>query len=382
MANLKRAHTQSWATYVVAGFLIVAVIIGISIGYFSFAKTVVTITPQPQPYTATIDIPLNQIEGEILSTEKSGNLTYTDISSEKEEQDFATGTVTIKNESNRDQPLVATTRLLSTQGVLFRTQTNTTVPAGGSVDVEVKADQAGAQGNIDPSRFEIVALHASAKEKIYGVSSEPMRGGVKKTGVLTAADLKKASEQLYADLVDQVIADLITQAQASGKDSVVREDTIHTDITSSTQSAEPGDTVNSLDLTETIQATTIAFDAQALESIINTQATAQAPEGTQTFTLPKNTYSFSLANEETAPDQPITVRVTLTATSVITLSSPLLDRSRIINNDEQEIKTYFSNFEEVKDVQVTFRPFWIKRAPALIDHIVIEIAAQASASTE
>ena len=45
---------------------------------------------------------------------------------------------------------------------------------------------------------------------------------------------------------------------------------------------------------------------------------------------------------------------------------------------EEDIKAVFTKYGEVKDVQVTFRPFWIKRAPALIDHIVIQIAQPSS----
>lgn len=380
MTRLKKAHTQSWATWVVVGFLIIASVVGISIAYFSFAKTTITITPEPQNFKATVEVPLNEVEGSIVTTEKSGSLEYTGISAEKEEDDFATGTVTIKNETGADQPLVATTRLLSDGGILFRTQENTVVPARGQVDVPVKADQPGASGNIDPSHFEIVALHASQKSKIYGESTEPMRGGIKKTGVLTSGDVEKAQDQLKEDLTTQAVADLKTQVETAGKNaSHITDESVNVEVVSREQSAQPGDTVNSITIQMTIRVTTVSFDPVKLQTIVNEQASGQAPEGTEVTGLPTYTeYTYTLASEPTPPDQPLKIKVTVTGTSSITLSSPLLDRTQIVNKDEQDIKTYFSNFEEVKDVQVTFRPFWIKRAPALADHILIQIAQPSS----
>lgn len=380
MSRLKKAHTQSWATWVVVAFLIIASIVGISIAYFSFAKTTITITPEPQDFTATVEVPLNQVDGSIVSTEKSGSLEYTEITAEKQEDDFATGTVTLKNETGADQPLVVTTRLLSEEGILFRIQESTVVPARGEVDVPVKADQPGASGNIDPSHFEIVALHESQKAKIYGISTEPMRGGVKKTGVVTAADIKKAQDQLKEDLITQALADLKTQVEASGKNADhITADSVNVEVVNQTQSAQAGDTVNSITIEMTIRVTTVSFDPVKLQTIVNEQALDLAPEGTEVTGLPSYTdYTYTLASEPTPPDQPLKIKVTVTGSSIITLSSPLLDRSQIVNKDEQDIKTYFSNFEEVKDVQVTFRPFWIKRAPALADHILIQIAEPSS----
>lgn len=384
MSKLKKAQTQSWANWIVGAFVMVAVLMGLCIAYFSFAKTTITITPNVQAFTAKVEIPLNQVDGAVFTTEKNGNLIYTQVTAEKEEPDFATGTVTLKNDTGADQPLVATTRLLSTEGVLFRTQEHVVVPAHGHIDVAVKADQPGAEGNIGTSSFEIVALHQAQKEKINGTSSAAMTGGVKKTGVLSANDVAAAEQQLLTDLTTQAVADLVTQVAATGKDTIhITDKTVQVEKIAQTLSAQIGDTVNSLTVTMDIKATTVSFDPVKLQSQVNTQAALQAPEGTQATGLPDYTgYSYTLSTEPTPPDQPIKIIVSVSGNSVIQLNSPLLDRTQIVNKDEQAIKNYFSNFEEVKDVQITFRPFWIKRAPALADHIVIQIVEPASSTNQ
>ncbi len=41
--------------------------------------------------------------------------------------------------------------------------------------------------------------------------------------------------------------------------------------------------------------------------------------------------------------------------------------------DEQEIKAYYSGYEEIKSADIKFSPFWVRRAPTLMDHIEIKI---------
>lgn len=383
MTKLKRAHTQSWATGVVVAFLIIAAVVGLSIAYFSFAKTTITITPEPQEFSATLEVALNQIDGSLVATEKQGTLDYTELSADKEEPDFAQGTVRLENETNADQPLVATTRLLSDGGILFRTQEFVTVPANGQITVLVKADQVGSEGNIGPSKFEIVALHQSQKSKIYGESSASMTGGVKKIGVLTLADIEKAKDILEEDLTTSAVSDLITQLRVAGKPTDhITPDTVIVERLEDSHSAQVGDTVNLLTVSLKLKVTAVSFDPNPLKNWVSEQAEGQTPEGTRVVDLEGyQNFSYALPDQPTPPDQPQKINVTVTGSTILKLSSPLLDRSKIVNKDEQDIKIYFSNFEEVKDVQVIFRPFWIKRAPALEDHILIQIAEPSSSNT-
>lgn len=383
MSKLKKAHTQSWATWVVAIFVFLAVVLGLSIAYFSFAKTTVIVTPEPQSFIAQVSVPLNQVDGQLFTSEKEGTLTYNQITAQKEEPDYAVGTVTIKNETGSDQPLVATTRLLSDGGILFRTQDRVVVPARGQIEVAVKADQIGETGNIDPTHFTIVALHEGQQAKIYANSSTQMTGGLKKTGVLTVTDIKAAQTQLTKDLVKTAVADLISQAATAGQPTDnISTDTVIVERKNETQSAQTGDTVNSVTVGLTVQVTGFTYNVTTLTTLVENTAQTQTPEGTTLADLEGHSqYQFTLPTEPTPPDQPVKILVSVKGHSILGLSSPLLDRTKIINKDEQDIITYFSNFEEVKSVSVQFRPFWIKRAPALTDHILIQIAQPSSTNT-
>src|SRR3989338_2595118 len=94
------------------------------------------------------------VQGQVVSGSlgKTQSFTPTGTSS-KTVEDISTGTVKIYNNLSFAQALVATTRLLSQEGVLFRLKSAVTIPAGGSVDAPVYADLPGVSGDIKPTRF-------------------------------------------------------------------------------------------------------------------------------------------------------------------------------------------------------------------------------------
>lgn len=117
----------------------------------------------------------------------------------------AKGTAVIYNKSNSSQTLVATTRLLTAQGILFRLAERAIVPANGQVTVPVYADQPGSTSDIDPTQFTIPGLSPDRQKQVYAQSTEPMRGGVATIGVLSDSDLK-AAQQIYAQKAQAAFA--------------------------------------------------------------------------------------------------------------------------------------------------------------------------------
>lgn len=89
----------------------------------------------------------------------------------------SSGTVTVFNGNSRDQILVATTRFLSENNVLFRIPRQINIPAGGSIETTVIADKPGPQGDIGPTTFSVPGLSQAMQELIYATSSQPFSGG-------------------------------------------------------------------------------------------------------------------------------------------------------------------------------------------------------------
>ena len=139
------------------------------------------------------------VSAKILEQTLSGNQTFAPKTIATMD-DFATGEVTIINNSSQNLKLVAPTRLLSADNKLFRLTQQTIVPANQKVVAKVKADKVGADYDIPATTFTIPGLSAILQKNVYAQSSEPMTGGFKKIGLVTQKDIDDAITQLRNDL--------------------------------------------------------------------------------------------------------------------------------------------------------------------------------------
>ncbi|MEA3249764.1 MAG: pilus assembly protein PilM [Patescibacteria group bacterium] len=110
------------------------------------------------------------------------------------------GTITIVNDLSRTFAFVARTRFLSSDGVLFRMSEPADIPANGTVDVEVYADETGPEGDVGPSDFTIPGLSVGLQESVYGRSSGAMTGGSGTVAAVTDDDIEEARSALMEKL--------------------------------------------------------------------------------------------------------------------------------------------------------------------------------------
>src|SRR3989338_2994289 len=124
-------------SFVVLTVLLVGVIV-----FFSLAKATVAITPKQELKSAEFLVTVSKNPGNAPGTlqgnyeekvvEDEGQFEATGVT---EKSGRAQGKVMLTNTTSIAQPLVATTRLLSPEGVLFRMKAGATVPANGKVEV-------------------------------------------------------------------------------------------------------------------------------------------------------------------------------------------------------------------------------------------------------
>jgi type IV pilus assembly protein PilM len=125
----------------------------------------------------------------------------------------AAGTIDLINTTRNAQTLVATTRLLSEGGILFRLDDRVLVPAGGRISAHMTADRAGAQGDVPAGRFTIPGLSAALQTQVYGETKEAMRGGVTYIGTpYTAEELEKAKSLVAAEAAEELYAAVLLKA--------------------------------------------------------------------------------------------------------------------------------------------------------------------------
>ena len=354
------------------GFSILSLIIILFVGYFAFANTQIVIYPAQIEETVDFQATLEDLDGEISNVEVEGEKRFSDFEATTTESSpgNASGIVTIYNNYSVSQPLVATTRLLSEEGILFRTQENVVVPKGGSIDTEVIADEKGEKGDIGPSKFEIVALNNAKKEFIYGESSEEMTGGITEIAILSDEDIRRGSEELSDELVQKGIDKL---KESSDHPENIKENTIEKSILESEVSNKPGDTVTEIEIFEKIQISNISFDEEKLLKLATEKLEENLDMGTtitKTPTLDDIEYTV-LSIDENGTNA--VIKITVHGTKQINEKNSILDKSQILSKTRKSIQSYFNSFDEIEKVEVTFSPFWVQTSPLLEDQINFEI---------
>lgn len=285
----------------------------------------------------------------------------------KEVEEKSSGTVTIRNTSSRVQPLVATTRLLSPGGILFRLDETVTVPANGLVEAAVHADVAGASGDVVPSRFVIPGLSESLQKLIYAESSAAFTGGVRRVSVISQQDVDRSALALRGELEEDAKAALREQAGEA-----FEGEAFSYQITEQTSDVPAGTEASAFALTMTIRATGVFYERSALEAIASRKLHDALAPGKEFVTL--NAGGLQASVDKADPDAGMAnVRVYLDGEAVVSPTSASLDPSRFVGMTEAEIGAVLAGEALATDVAVEFTPFWMNRVPQFQDHVYVEI---------
>lgn len=361
--------------FIILTFFCISIIL-----YFSFSKTVITIVPNPQRVQSvftfqvkdTTEIQEGELSGKLLTKEIENEKRYPDVGTKQIVESFATGTVTIINNSSKPQGLVASTRLLSEEGVLFRTQETVNVQAGQRIKVRVKADEAGARGNILPSKFTIVALWAGLQEQIFGESDAPVEGGTKETVEVSPAEMQSTKSDCSRVLSQDSMHQLINENKSNLGPLSIDEALSKKEIISITADVVGDESTSEIVCAAKIKIIAIALDEEKKWLMVESKLKKQISATNQLFDVNKEKTAFEILDIQETKGL-ATIQVRAEGNVIIRLSSPLLDRSNFINKDKQDITSYLLNYDEIKDVKIHFSPFWTFRAPALEDHIEIKL---------
>jgi len=216
MPSIDNVRIYSHYRYILWIFILISLIITIILIFYSLSSAKITVfiptqsTAISKEFTVSANPEKNNnfsIGGKILEENLSDTLTVRPAKTESKEQ-MLSGLITIINNSAKDQPLVSGTRLLSENGILFRTKKTITVLARQSVQVEAKADDAAAGPVFAPQKFTIVALWPGLQDKIYGTISDPITAETEVIRITSRADIDKAKLDLEKNLYAKGLAAL------------------------------------------------------------------------------------------------------------------------------------------------------------------------------
>ncbi|MEK7130117.1 MAG: hypothetical protein AAB793_00510, partial [Patescibacteria group bacterium] len=130
MPSIDNARIYSHYRYILWIFILISLIITIILIFYSLSSAKITVFIPTQSTTISKEFTVSakaeknnsfSIRGEILEQEISDTLAVRPAKTESKSQKLS-GSITIVNNTAKDQPLVAGTRLLSEKDILFRTE--------------------------------------------------------------------------------------------------------------------------------------------------------------------------------------------------------------------------------------------------------------------
>ncbi len=315
-----------------------------------------------------IDPAAMKLPGQLFNIQKSFSQDFP-ATGQKDVAQKARGTITVYNETSTPQSLIATTRFESADQHIFRTLTNTSVPANGHVDVQLVADKAGQDYNVTAGKFTIPAFSEKGDsvkfEKIYGTSSLAMHGGTSgKAKVVTEDDFNKAK----AALTEQVKAAVAQELGASIAGlKVINDSKVNVDSVKST--AQIDDAADTFTMTLTGSLKTVGFKESDAKEMLNQYELAR---NGMTIVPEKISIDYQNIQFDTATN-------TLHFDAVVTGSEyAKVDQEALITNligkKSDQIKEYLQSLPQISSANVLLSPLWVRSVPKNPDkiHILME----------
>lgn len=384
-AKSKKSQQASISLYrkIALTFLGLTFAVIVVILYFSFASATVTIVPQqatfPIDFVETFKSDGNgnvtsgvggiTAKGQIFTADKDGSKDYQTQVVADGDPAKATGSVVLFDKSNNPQALVATTRLLTPDGILFRLVKDTRVPANGQVNADVIADKPGKQGEIPPTIFTIPGLNPARQKEVYAQSLVAFIGGSKAARMFSADDLKKAQDDLSAQLAATAITDWEAQLPADLK---ILDKSVYKEILSSKTDANVGDKVDKFTLTIKVRVAALAMSEKELTNLAINHLKTAVPTDSELINFDEGTLDYS-AQKFDQPSGALTLKVTLVGRTEIRSTSTVFDKSKLVGLTVPDATNYLKSLPGVSDVKISLSPFWLRGLPELPDHIRIII---------
>lgn len=274
------------------------------------------------------------------------------------------GKVKIINNYSKNQPLVATTRLLSADNKLFRIKNTVNVPAGGSVEVEVYADNNSADMAIAPGKFTIPGLWEGIQDEIYAESYTAFTFNQALDKFISQSDIDEAikvvNQEIIAKAQERAISNNDSQKNIFSLDSSSLEVEVSQEVGDEVDnfSVKIKGVVNIITLNEE---DVIKVIKQKLAILDFNQDRSQVDSESLNYELLSFNPAKSLAE----------VRVDFSAQTSSLEEEGLINKEHLVNLSEKQIRAYLDGMGELDSYELIFKPKFFKRAPMLVDRITV-----------
>lgn len=269
------------------------------------------------------------------------------------------GAVVLVNTTGSAQTLVATTRLLASNGVLLRLRERVVVPSNGKISAVVYPDQPTAFQVLAPTRLTIPGLSQVLQPKIYAESTTTLATAGGTVPVVTSEDLHQAELTLTTALTQQ--------AQSAFNVTLGERERLYTKMVSqetlqSGADANAGDQRPEFTAHLQLKVILLAFNEDRLTGVIRGLLTQQLPFTHQLINVAPSSFRYETQRYD-AVRKEISLKVYAEGQSSLRGGSPLLNPAVVAGLTKTQIINHFRQYPEIQNVQVHFIPEGLPRAP-------------------
>jgi hypothetical protein len=239
---------------------------------------------------------------------------------------------------------------------------NAAFPAFSTASVNVTAQAAGSNYNIDATTFKV-----SGYPGVSASSSSAMSGGTDNiVQIVTQADIDSASQKINAQNGDSVKQQLEQQLKQAGKYPIAT--TFVAGTPSVTRSSQVGDQASTVTVTQTTSYTMFGVKESDLKTLVDNDVKDKIDSSKQTILnegLDKATYRVNSIDGKTAQ-----IALGTTATAGPDLKTDTI-KTEVAGKKSGDIKSLLKQDPGVTKVDVHFSPFWVTHAPGKSDKITV-----------
>lgn len=345
--------------------------------YVNWPKMSVVIYPKENNISSITDVEIlddlensnfeeGKLPGKMEEFEIKKTLEF-DATGEKysSDQGKARGKVVIYNKySSAEQPLVATTRVLSEEGKLFRLIDSVQVPGmeddePGKIEVKVIADEPGEDFNIEASTFTIEGFKGNPKyEKFEVISESSMTGGSDSSDnnlvkYVTDSDIEKARLKTLEE-IEKSFEQEVEASLSNFKGYIV--DSAKKEVIENNSSFDSGDVTEKFDYTIKQKVRLMTFSKEDLLKVAQESLSLEIDSD---YEVDQNEIRTEIIkNVVDFENKTMSLRV-----EVFGIAWPNVDqgtfKKEIADQKEEEFQNILKNYQEIKKVDIEYSPGWL-----------------------
>ncbi|EKD49430.1 MAG: hypothetical protein ACD_63C00147G0001 [uncultured bacterium] len=152
----------------------------------------------------------------------------------------------------------------------------------------------------------------------------------------------------------------------------IMEDAVKIDDISVSTKAAPDSLGSEFVVNVEIRLTAVVFDEENLRKLAEERLLNQIPENKEFLEFDKDSFKCSLETYDLEKKE-ATFATHLEAKTISKLDEKLFDTEKLIGRTKAEVVEYLKEQKDVGEVQVEFKPFWVKTVPSQKDKVKLDI---------